>query len=84
MMVGTAGFELATPCTPCKCATRLRYAPNPLIVANPYAGRQTWFTPKAGGDGQRRRSSVCTKSARIACRSAADSSVTSSTDACTP
>ena len=22
-----AGFELATPCTPCKCATRLRYAP---------------------------------------------------------
>ena len=26
-MVGTAGFELATPCTPCKCATRLRYAP---------------------------------------------------------
>ena len=27
MLVGTAGFELATPCTPCKCATRLRYAP---------------------------------------------------------
>lgn len=27
-MVGAAGFELATPCTPCKCATRLRYAPN--------------------------------------------------------
>ena len=26
-MVGTARFELATPCTPCKCATRLRYAP---------------------------------------------------------
>ena len=26
-LVGTAGFELATPCTPCKCATRLRYAP---------------------------------------------------------
>lgn len=26
-MVGAAGFELATPCTPCKCATRLRYAP---------------------------------------------------------
>src|SRR5450830_1480727 len=24
-MVGVAGFELATPCTPCKCATRLRY-----------------------------------------------------------
>src|SRR6266404_3309568 len=28
-MVGTARFELATPCTPCKCATRLRYVPNP-------------------------------------------------------
>lgn len=27
IMVGAAGFELATPCTPCKCATRLRYAP---------------------------------------------------------
>jgi hypothetical protein len=27
LVVGAAGFELATPCTPCKCATRLRYAP---------------------------------------------------------
>jgi hypothetical protein len=26
-LVGAAGFELATPCTPCKCATRLRHAP---------------------------------------------------------
>ena len=26
-MVGTAGFEPATPCTPSKCATRLRYVP---------------------------------------------------------
>jgi hypothetical protein len=26
-LVGMAGFELATPCTPCKCATRLRYTP---------------------------------------------------------
>ena len=26
-IVGTAGFEPATPCTPCKCATRLRHAP---------------------------------------------------------
>ncbi|MDR3899446.1 MAG: hypothetical protein Q3X95_09345, partial [Duodenibacillus sp.] len=24
ILVGAAGFELATPCTPCKCATRLR------------------------------------------------------------
>jgi PAS domain S-box-containing protein len=28
LLVGVAGFELATPCTPCKCATRLRYTPN--------------------------------------------------------
>ena len=26
-MVGTARFELATPCTPSKCATRLRHVP---------------------------------------------------------
>lgn len=31
-MVGVAGFELATPCTPCKCATRLRYTPTRLIL----------------------------------------------------
>ncbi len=29
-MVGTAGFEPATPCPPDKYATRLRYAPNAL------------------------------------------------------
>ncbi len=28
-LVGTARFELATPCTPCKCATGLRHVPNP-------------------------------------------------------
>jgi hypothetical protein len=27
ILVGTARFELATPCTPSKCATRLRYVP---------------------------------------------------------
>ena len=27
LLVGTEGFEPSTPCTPCKCATRLRYAP---------------------------------------------------------
>ena len=32
-MVGVAGFELATPCTPCKCATRLRYTPELKIIA---------------------------------------------------
>src|SRR5580692_10095466 len=30
--VGTTGFEPATPCTPCKCATGLRYVPNVLIL----------------------------------------------------
>jgi hypothetical protein len=30
-MVGTTGFEPATPCTPCKCATGLRYVPKPQI-----------------------------------------------------
>ena len=33
LLVGVAGFELATPCTPCKCATRLRYTPNPQILS---------------------------------------------------
>jgi hypothetical protein len=27
LSVGTTGFEPATPCTPCKCATGLRYVP---------------------------------------------------------
>src|SRR5512140_2369922 len=26
-MVGARRFELPTPCTPCRCATKLRYAP---------------------------------------------------------
>ena len=29
-MVGATGFEPATPCTPCKCATRLRHAPTEI------------------------------------------------------
>jgi hypothetical protein len=31
IIVGTTGFEPATPCTPCKCATGLRYVPNPPL-----------------------------------------------------
>lgn len=31
-LVGVVGLELTTPCTPCKCATRLRYAPNELRI----------------------------------------------------
>src|SRR5260370_31705122 len=30
-MVGAPRFELGTPCTPCKCATRLRHAPTRLF-----------------------------------------------------
>src|SRR5215213_5136507 len=32
-MVGARGFEPPTLCTPCRCATRLRYAPKPRIIA---------------------------------------------------
>ena len=31
-LVGTAGFEPATPCPPDKYATRLRYAPNRIAI----------------------------------------------------
>ena len=31
-LVGATGFEPATTCPPCKCATRLRYAPTSLMV----------------------------------------------------
>jgi len=61
-LVGAAGFELATPCTPCKCATRLRYAPTqtksisgaatvwptPPQKTVPYAPRRA-FIPAASG-----------------------------------
>ena len=32
-LVGETGFEPATPCTPCRCATRLRYTPKSRIIA---------------------------------------------------
>jgi hypothetical protein len=31
-LVGAARFELATTCTPCRYATRLRYAPKRVIL----------------------------------------------------
>jgi hypothetical protein len=43
-LVGTPRFELGTPCTPCKCATRLRHVPPKLLqstvreVENPARG----------------------------------------------
>jgi hypothetical protein len=30
-VVGAPRFELGTPCTPCKCATRLRHAPTTVL-----------------------------------------------------
>ena len=32
-MVGVKGFEPSTPCTPCKCATRLRHTPRGQIIS---------------------------------------------------
>src|SRR2546421_12351691 len=32
MDIGAPRFELVTPCTPCKCATRLRHAPTRLFL----------------------------------------------------
>jgi hypothetical protein len=37
-LVGTARFELATPCTPSKCATRLRYVPMKFAAADGNVG----------------------------------------------
>ena len=33
LLVGTTGFEPATPCAPCKCATKLRYVPKFLVAS---------------------------------------------------
>ena len=32
-MVGETGIEPATPCTPCRCATKLRYSPATRRIA---------------------------------------------------
>jgi hypothetical protein len=37
-LVGTVRFELTTPCTPSKCATRLRYVPIGCAVEADSAG----------------------------------------------
>src|SRR6185295_116882 len=39
-MVGARGFEPPTTCTPCRYATRLRYAPNALILSGAQAVQQ--------------------------------------------
>ena len=39
-LVGAPRFELGTPCTPCKCATRLRHAPTRLFFFD-YSAQRT-------------------------------------------
>ena len=41
-MVGVRGFEPPTPCTPCKCATRLRHTPNGLHYSGGISLGQAW------------------------------------------
>ena len=43
ILVGTARFELATPCTPSKCATRLRYVPTESAVEDDSVGSTLEF-----------------------------------------
>jgi hypothetical protein len=45
-MVGTARFELATPCTPSKCATRLRYVPTEFAAQNKDDDDSVGFDPR--------------------------------------
>src|SRR3569832_1629919 len=57
-MVGVAGFELATPCTPCKCATRLRYTPTSLALYPAGSARPLWMRVQRAKDSVRRRKKV--------------------------
>ncbi len=41
-MVGAARFELATPCTPCRYATGLRYAPT-ISGYHPHRQLANWL-----------------------------------------
>ena len=52
VMVGVAGFELATYWSQTSCATRLRYTPNRAIVpSGPLPGPQSPTTVAAAGAG---------------------------------
>src|SRR3569832_1141274 len=57
-MVGVAGFELAPPCTPCKCATRLRYTPTSLALYPAGSARPLWMRVQRAKDSVRRRKKV--------------------------
>ncbi len=45
MMVGAAGFELATLCSQSRCATRLRYAPTKLSIVTFSKPSFAWPSP---------------------------------------
>src|SRR5450631_4416288 len=47
LLVGATRFELATPCTPCKCATRLRHAPTEKRMIAEKAGGNLGVAPLA-------------------------------------
>src|SRR6185295_12414941 len=60
-MVGARGFEPPTTCTPCRYATRLRYASNALILSGAQAVQQ--FLQFALERGNVSRSASCGRSA---------------------
>ena len=37
ILVGARGFEPRTPCAQGRCATRLRYAPTPVVIRSDYS-----------------------------------------------
>ena len=47
-VVGAGGFEPPTPCTPCRCATGLRYAPRVLSIPPPWPGYKALYRCRQG------------------------------------
>jgi hypothetical protein len=57
-LVGTAGFEPATPCTPSKCATRLRYVPMKSAAEDDSVGFDLQILHQSAATGEDARSSI--------------------------
>ncbi len=57
-MVGTARFELATPCTPSKCATRLRYVPMESAAEQDSVGFDFQILHQSAATGEAARSTI--------------------------
>jgi hypothetical protein len=65
-LVGAPGFELGTPCTPCKCATRLRHAPT---TAQLYLKSLLGLTPQHFDDAQKLDAQLLgSQGRRVGCR----------------